>query len=210
MRPIDPDVLAQLGKSQFIPAILVEINFDPGPDSFFFTSWTSELSYGGDIFHPRGLEFGPISYGASAIVDHTSIVLSDVDRQVYFKVKDIDTTLEQEAIIYVSVLRADYSILGTSILWKGFISGWGYSGGITSLRLVSIMDRWKNITSSKYSSSCRWKVFKGSECKYTGSSSWCDRNYDTCDSYGNTSNFGGFRFIPKIQNRIRRANDQKE
>jgi len=212
MRPIDPVVIAQLGSLQFVPAILVEIAFNPGTDAFFYTSWTRPLVNGGNTFSPRGMELSqPISYGASAIVDHTSIKLDDVNRDVYFKLRDIDTTLDQSVTIYVTVLKVeDFSILGTSILWKGFMSGWGYSSGTTSIRLVSIMDRWTNITTSKYSGSCRWKIFKGSECMYTGPSTSCDRNYGTCVGYGNSSNFGGFRFIPKIQNRIRHANDQKD
>jgi phage-related protein len=38
---------------------------------------------------------------------------------------------------------------------------------------------------------CRFKVFKGSLCKYVGLATTCDRTYEQCRSYGNLNNFGG-------------------
>lgn len=46
----------------------------------------------------------------------------------------------------------------------------------------------------EYSRTCRYKQFKGVECKYAGAATTCDRSYATCQSYRNQVNFGGFRF----------------
>lgn len=39
---------------------------------------------------------------------------------------------------------------------------------------------------------CRYKVFKGAYCGYSGSESDCDRTFSRCKALGNQSRFGGF------------------
>lgn len=43
-----------------------------------------------------------------------------------------------------------------------------------------------------YNDHCRYKYFKGVECKYSGANAMCDRSLDQCILYGNSINFGGF------------------
>jgi phage-related protein len=43
-----------------------------------------------------------------------------------------------------------------------------------------------------YGRTCRYRVFKGPECKYAGGTTTCDRTLDTCTTLANTVNFGGF------------------
>lgn len=46
-----------------------------------------------------------------------------------------------------------------------------------------------------YTKSCRYQQFKGPQCKYVGSQTFCDRQYATClTTMANTINYGGFRF----------------
>jgi len=41
-------------------------------------------------------------------------------------------------------------------------------------------------------------VFCGN-CPYVSSETWCDKSYDRCNTLGQTNNFGGFRWLPAIQ-----------
>jgi hypothetical protein len=43
-----------------------------------------------------------------------------------------------------------------------------------------------------YGSTCRYKYFKGAECKYGDSETTCNRTLDQCVTYANDVNFGGF------------------
>lgn len=45
-----------------------------------------------------------------------------------------------------------------------------------------------------YTRNCRYREFKGAQCKYAGGVTFCDRTYTTCLALLNTINFGGFRF----------------
>lgn len=46
-----------------------------------------------------------------------------------------------------------------------------------------------------YTKTCRYKQFKGAQCKYAGAQTFCDRLYATCvNVMANQINFGGFRF----------------
>ena len=84
---------------------------------------------------------------------------------------------------------------------RGFISSWELSSD-NQVR-ISIKNEamlWAKKTLRIHSSSCPW-VFKGTECGYTGTATWCDRNYARCGELLNTDNYGGFRFLPSIMER---------
>ena len=81
---------------------------------------------------------------------------------------------------------------------RGFISSWELSSD-NNVR-ISVKNEamlWAKKTLRIHSSSCPW-VFKGTECGYSGTATWCDRNYARCGELLNTDNYGGFRFLPSI------------
>jgi phage-related protein len=43
-----------------------------------------------------------------------------------------------------------------------------------------------------FGTTCRYKYFKGVECKYAGAVSVCNRSFDSCKALSNLTNFGGF------------------
>lgn len=202
MRNIDPLVLSEMSSLQYIPSLLIEITPNTGLPARY-TSWSKDISYSGQTYYTRGIDFPSINYGGSSIVDGVTVSFDDVDRQIYGIVRIMDLKVNNLLSISVTVLNhVSFIPLGASVIWNGYIGGWSYDPGATRIRAVSVMDRWSNITTSKFSGSCRWKVFKGPECKYGGGASTCDRSYATCSSYGNVSNFGGFRWIAQSQNQI--------
>ena len=81
---------------------------------------------------------------------------------------------------------------------RGFISSWELSSD-NNVR-ISVKNEamlWAKKTLRIHSSSCPW-VFKGTECGYSGTATWCDKNYARCGELLNTDNYGGFRFLPSI------------
>lgn len=98
------------------------------------------------------------------------------------------------------VVSTEYSTVTPTyvVIFEGILDGWTLSEGQLSLNVTSILSQWAQRTLAQHSPSCRWKTFKGDECKYTGSETWCDRSYSRCDALSNTDNFGGFRWLPSI------------
>lgn len=85
-------------------------------------------------------------------------------------------------------------------LFTGLLAGWDIEGDSTvNVEVVNEFVLWNKKTLRKHSASCPWS-FRGTECGYGGSGlTICDKTYDTCNSLGNGEHFGGFRFLPSIQ-----------
>ena len=101
---------------------------------------------------------------------------------------------------YTYKLERERSLLVQEFI-RGFISSWELSSD-NQVR-ISIKNEamlWAKKTLRIHSSSCPW-VFKGTECGYSGTATWCDRNYARCGELLNTDNYGGFRFLPSIMER---------
>ena len=101
---------------------------------------------------------------------------------------------------YTYQLERERSLLVQEFI-RGFISSWELSSD-NQVR-ISVKNEamlWAKKTLRIHSSSCPW-VFKGTECGYTGTATWCDRNYARCGELLNTDNYGGFRFLPSIMER---------
>ena len=68
------------------------------------------------------------------------------------------------------------------------------------IRIVNEMVLWNQKTLRIAQSTCPW-IFRGAECGYGGSASWCDQSYERCTALGNADRFGGFEFLPSIMER---------
>ena len=98
---------------------------------------------------------------------------------------------------YTYQLERERSLLVQEFI-RGFISSWELSSD-NNVR-ISVKNEamlWAKKTLRIHSSSCPW-VFKGTECGYSGTATWCDKNYARCGELLNTDNYGGFRFLPSI------------
>jgi hypothetical protein len=103
-------------------------------------------------------------------------------------------------ILKVVLLDSSYNIIaGALTLFEGSLDGWDLDEEKVSITVASELVRWNQKTLAKHSPSCRWKKFKGTECAYAGAEVWCDRTYTRCAQLVNTANFGGFRWLPSIQ-----------
>jgi len=220
MREIDQFYLDELKKHQYIPTILLKLelryedlptpegsNFIP--EDLYYTSWPAKL---GGLYEPLGMDFRSINYGSSSIVDNVSLELNDVEYELYDKFDQLDINEDQKITITAATLNQTTKDLeNNTIIWVGYLSGWTYNQGILKVKAVSVFDNWRSKTTNKFTNSCRWKKFKGEECGYVGGKKTCDRSYDTCKSYNNKENFGGFRWIANAKAKPGYGgNDKKE
>ncbi len=88
------------------------------------------------------------------------------------------------------------------LIFNGNIDEWSMEDGQLSIKMKSEFSQWNQITLRIQSSSCSWKVFKGTECQYAGPESWCDRTYTRCVALTNTANFGGERWVASIIDKV--------
>lgn len=196
MRPINATLLANLKQEEYIPAILLTIDVT-GVGTFYLTTWSEQIYLNGITYVPRGMTFDSIRYGTASVVDSVNLRVDDVDRALYAAFADRGSEPFPSDIKLV-VLNKVGDVLASSSIFIGNVSEWMYSPGVMKFRVASVLEQWASIPTSTYSGSCRWKVFKGTECKYTGGKLDCDRTYTQCKEYSNWNNFGGFRWLQSL------------
>ena len=155
-----------------------------------------------DVYTPLGFKFANIRYSINNIVDKVDIEIDNLD-QVQTAVFVGGTPQGSDVILSLVVLDADLKIVNGSAvtLFEGEIDTWNLNERRLSVTVTSIFYNWGQRTLSKHSPSCRWKAFKSTECDYVGAADWCDRTYTKCATLSNTTNYGGFRWLPSIVDR---------
>jgi phage-related protein len=83
-------------------------------------------------------------------------------------------------------------------MFSGMISHWRMTNNVLYLETVNHLVWWNKRTLRQTTGDCRWD-FKGTECGYGGGTTSCDRTYANCLTLSNSDNFGGFRFLPSVQ-----------
>ena len=199
MRSLPVAFKSALESQEYIQAILITMTVVE--TTVNITSWNSPIIYGSVTYLPRGFDMHPVNYGSTTVVDDITVDIDDTDRGMYETLGEHDSGEYPIRFRWV-ILDNIGKVIASIIIFSGTIDHWYYEPGRMSVTAASIFNRWAQETSALYSESCRWKVFKGTECKYTGSNSSCDRTYDECDnSHGNAANFGGFRWLPSLVNK---------
>ena len=198
MKILDPAFLSEIESENYRPASLLDMDL-PG---YYFrvTDWDTRIGFEGNLYYPRGMRLGNVSYGDTNIVSTLSIRIDDVDRALYESLGEVGVG-RYPIKLRMAVLSEDLQVMGSLVVFTGNMSQWDYSPGSLRMTVASIFEQWGRVTTSKFSGSCRWKVFKGSECQYVGSEAQCDRTYTTCEEYGNAVNFGGFKWLPSMVNK---------
>jgi len=117
------------------------------------------------------------------------------------EVRIYDRALSDAEISYLYNNPGQDMSAGAIILFNGQIDKWSLDESQLVMTIADMNVQWARKPLSRHPASCRWRVFKGPECGYTGSETWCDRSYARCSALGNTANFGGFRWLPSIMDK---------
>jgi hypothetical protein len=229
MRNIDAAMLAKLASGELRPFYLLEIIIDEVsfrytdcdvpivlPDDAILSVEDITLRVDGAIsgeasssqvpgvFASTTLKFQPIKYSIGRIVDKANIELQMIDDPALLAAFVGGTPQGSKTILRGVVVDDDYSIVGdtSTIIFEGEIDDWSTDEQLLKMAVASMFVQWSQKALRRHSSSCTWKVFKGSNadspCFYSGAESRCDRTYARCESLNNTDNFGGFRWQADI------------
>ena len=168
---------------------------------YTYTDCDVPITYGGTTYDPLGFSFNPVKYSMANIVDKVTIQIDNLG-SVFSGLFVGSTVQGSPAILYTTILDSTHAVVGGLVtLFEGEIDSWIIDETMASITITSILSHWSQKTYSKYSPSCRWGVFGTTdydECNYGGATTWCDRTYKQCVVLNNSSNFGGFRWLPSI------------
>lgn len=197
MRVIDIQMLNELRARASLP-ICTLLYLSIGDLQDYSTNNDAALAWGGQLWRPRGLSWNAVRLGKDEIVNSVSITIDDVDRAFYAPLMD-EGPDAHPADVYLASLNSQYAIQATFLLFRGTIDSWQYGSGRLQLEIGSVLSQWSRSTLRLFSASCRWETFGGLECGYTGPIPTCSRTYLACIERNNTSNFGGFRWLPGLE-----------
>lgn len=199
MRTINAELLAQFASEQLRAFRLLD--FDIDSVHYRYTNCDVPLLCDGNLFTSKDFRIENVGYSSNQFVDRMQIEIDDIKAVLRNAFLD-GTPQGSSTILMVAVVDSKGSVLDSgsayTTLFDGEIDDWSLDESKISISITSILTKWAQKTLSKYSASCRWKKFKGTECTYSGGETWCDRTYVRCTALGNTANFGGFRWLPSI------------
>jgi len=202
-RDISSTVLEQFRAGELMPVCLFDFMVDD--IHYRYTDLDVSLTVvSGTVsgtFEPRGFKIDSIQYSLGTIVDNANITLDNRD-QLLTSLFIGEIVQGSEAYIYGAVLDSNGQIIEAPInIFQGQIDSWELDEEEIRITLTTEFIKWSQRTASLHSSSCRWKKFKGTECQYAGNETQCDRSYTRCSALANTIHFGGFRWLPDLENR---------
>lgn len=161
--------------------------------SFKQIFWSDSL----EVYAPLGLSIAPVSFSTETVVDQATIEIDTVD-EVLIEAFVGGTPQGSTVTLKNVALDSSFVPVGAATWFEGTIDSWQLDEGKLDFTVTNDLTRWQQRTLSLHPASCRWKVFKGTECTYSGGMTWCDRTYARCLALNNTANFGGFRWLPSI------------
>ena len=208
MRTIDQDLLDEVRQGAIRPFLLLNVTLknDAG-DRFYFnyTDCDTPLYFEGTKFEPYPFAVESVDYGSAKIIDEATIEIDVLDQAFTYYFAETGQQGENIGIRQV-LLDSEFQIVGNAAftMFSGEIDSWNlFPDELIRISMTNEFARWDMNTINVHSPSCRWKVFKGTECGYVGSETECDRTYVSCrGKYSNTDNFGGYRWLPDIEDKI--------
>ena len=200
-RSIDSTVTEQLSASSLHPFHLLD--FTIGAVTYRYTDFQIPLYVDtiptSGTFTPYSWSFGGTHHSIDSIVDDVDITLLNIDN--LFTTLFIESDVQGAVVnLWSGVVSGNGDIIGTPYrIFTGEIDEWNLSEDELNITVVSELYQWSQSTMKRHSPSCRWRTFKGDYCRYAGGASWCDRSYNRCEALANTDNFGGFRWLAKLE-----------
>jgi hypothetical protein len=196
-------VLDALGASEITFGFLFK--FTDGTNDYRYTDFDLDIWSDADgsleKYSSIGFGFDSINYSMGQIVDDASIRIDNLN-SVMTSIFGGDNIQGNKASLWACIITDSTSNnIYTISLFGGYLDSFDLDETELRLKISSLFSSWHQTSFSKYGSSCRWKVFKGTECRYAGTESYCDRTYSKCLYLGNEEHYGGFRFCADVENR---------
>ena len=202
MRSIPTELNTELLKEANYIAHLIELYFST---TIYYTDLDQDIFYGGNQYISRGLNFDNLNYSLTTQIDRISFEVDNVD--LSFSSFVLNQELRGKiCTIRLAALEVDakkINVIGATQLFSGIIDGCTVDEQKASFDVYSPLILWRKKTPRRiHQGTCPW-LFKGEDglCGYSGDETWCDQTFGRCNHLNNKANFGGFRWLPGLQNK---------
>lgn len=196
MKDFDNSYLTQIELDEATTFMMVEMDVS---DSLTLRHTTLDINviHDSNKFLSEEFSISGINQSAGTSVDRVKLTYRNIDLS-FSSILLNNSVKGRTVVIYEGALDGYTPIVEK--VYEGIILTWDIDAKNAVITLSNEMMFWKKKTLRYPSVTCRWD-FKGIECGYTGSETLCGKAYENCQAYGNTDNFGGFRFLKSLEER---------
>lgn len=194
MKSFDANITAELAKEIAAIFFKVELQF---ASTYRYTDCDIDMYYGGNKYDSFPFSIGNVVNSSGMSVDSLELDFSNVNLAMSSILLGEDIA-SKPCILSFFMVDSNYTIIEAEELFRGLVGEWELTEGKCRIKLVNEFILWSKRTLRTCQASCPWE-FKGTECTYSGAEDWCDQSYDRCADLANTDSFGGFRFLPSLE-----------
>ncbi len=192
------EVLNELQATAAFIVLLVDMDLQPEGSLVHYTSLDDDVWYEGIKYEPIPLSISDLNISAGQSVDDVTLSIDNVS--LLPAALFLNNDLRGKPVdIWICPLDGLGKPLGRVNLFSGFISRVEIRDKVARITVASEMVRWREPVLRRHSSTCPWRFKDSHTCKYAGTETWCDKTWERCVALGNTIHFGGFRYLPSIQ-----------
>lgn len=196
MKTLDASLSAALSAENSVLCFL--LSFTVASTTYRYTDANVDLFYNGNTYTSYGLEPEAIGLSVSEGQDSINIQIDNAALEMAAIVLNDDALGGAVDLYLACVSDTTKLITAAENMFSGKISSWSMTNNMLRLETVNDLVWWNKRTLRQTTGDCRWD-FKGTECGYVGAATRCDRSYANCTALSNTDSFGGFRFLPAVQ-----------
>ena len=170
------------------------VYFDFSSEDLWLAGDISNVTYppGGQVYTAYDFEVQLPDSSVESVVPECKIIVANQSR--VFEEIIIQSSGGVDSYVTITIvntnnLNADY----TNLTWDFVVlqTVCNSQSVVLTCSLYSPLDK-RFPPDRYYGGTCRYKYFKGAECKYSDSETTCDRSLSTCRILENQTNFGGF------------------
>lgn len=216
MKPIDQEAIQEIQGGMYVPCRLFKLEldselsveeqyqgyFDETSTIVGFNDSSVDIYYDGIHYFPRGMSFDDIQLSSATAIYEMSFKIDDIDH-FFLEILGERGNIQPKCEISLGLIdKVTWQLISSSYLFVGYLNKWSVESNYSNITVASDKASWNLQPMAKYSASCRWRVYGGPECKYPAvPGTLCGRTYQDCLSRNNQANFGGFRWLPSLQNK---------
>lgn len=164
----------------------------------YLTNADHNVYYEGKVYEPWGMNFGAVEYSISPTVDKVSVDIDNVD-ETFSQLLQTTEMRGKRFLMRLAALDQNMAVVGTVIYFDGILDQISAKKQSVKFNIYNHMILWKKkVPRRTHQPTCTWTFKDTATCKYTDVQTTCDKSYDQCLSYGNSVNFGGFRWLPSL------------
>lgn len=197
MRPIDSANTTRKNLPANKPIFLYTVfNYDGANNNIYFAEWDSNVTFNSIVYTRFPITHDFVSENSQGRIDSIKLTVCNISRliQGYLELYDFRKKKVTIQMVWADNLSDSDPVLSdTFYIDKYSADEKNVTFELTSKFDILILQLPARMYMRNY---CAWK-FKGTECKYAGATTTCNKTFQACQALSNIANFGGFPSVPQ-------------